>query len=178
MQGAKLLWDQLLITLASESNIFLAIFLESIVVELANISSDALSERLTVGLHYWLTRILASSSWRNTLALQSFSVSDRIMETCCLSPAASSQKIAEMMLELQEGDEEFVARWRPLYRAAFTASGEAMAENGSLDRVPGDGDALSGLVEEDLSVGRDVQGPPGWRMHVGPWKPLPIGVVP
>jgi len=165
MQGAKLLWDEWLRSLAATSSKFLTMFLETAVIELA---SPRMSEpQIQPGLQYWLERMLTASPWVRAIESYSLDIYGRVMETCCLHPSEHTQRIADLMLE--HCDEECSERWQSIYASVF-AGGDAMDED-TAETVP------EMEVDSTNARSRDAEDQHGWRIDRGPWHTVPIGAV-
>lgn len=165
MQGAKLLWDEWLRSLAASSSRFLTMFLEVAIIELA--SPTIFEPQIQPGLQYWLERILTASPWIKAIESYSIDIYGRVMETCCLYSSESTQRIADLVLE--HCDEECSGRWQSIYASVF-AEGDAIDED-TAEAVP--------EVEADSADAQthSAEQCSGWRIDRGPWHTVPIGAV-
>ena len=165
MQGAKLLWDEWLRSLAASSSKFLTIFLQTAVVELASPTSEP---QILPGLKYWLERMLTASPWVKAITSYPLDVYGRVIETCSLHPSESTKQIAELAME--HCDEESSGRWQAIYASVF-ADGDAMDEDAA------EAAAEMELESANIQAGDDNNDHVSWRIDRGSWHTVPIGAV-
>jgi len=166
MQGAKLLWDEWLRSLAASSSRFLIIFLETAIVELA--SPTIQEPQILPGLKYWLERILTASPWVKAITSYPLDAYGRVVETCSLHPTDDTKQIAELAME--HCDEECSERWQAIYASVF-GDGDAMDEDIA------ETTAAMEVEPANVLASSDSEDHYGWRIDRGPWHTMPIGAV-
>ena len=179
MQGAALLWDELLRHLAAQSRLSLENLLESFVIDLADPDLQHLPTGAGQALQFWLGRIMTASVWEAVVARRRNQLLNLVMETSCLYPSESSREMADLVKSLVAGDAEFAAKWESSFDATFSPSQEddmdvdIISEHGAqlASESPVDGKAVIAELE-------DRAGPKGWRVEKTHWSTRPIGVVP
>jgi len=173
MEGAKLLWEDLLRKLAAASPMFLTTFVELTISELARPGRNS-SPLADAGLRFWLERMLTTTMWKKSLHDQPQSdLCDLAMETCCLHPADLSKEVAHMLLQAKKSDISFSDKWQAAYQAAFSPEDEDEMDEGEIEPAQ-----VSERPNSDsLTVENEEDYPAGWRIDRGPWSVVPIGAV-
>ena len=168
MDGAYLIWDELLIDISSRLPRFLPSVLRSLV---ARNSVDPASDVDKEALAMWLCHVMSTAKFMSIKAVDRDALVAEVMKCCCLHPGYWTQGVGRKLLEIS--DKSVQDEWKELLEASAIASGgEPMEEvvlkvNQSEFGEP-EKDALGG-EEEIRAVG-------GWSRATAPIS-VPIGVV-
>ena len=169
MQGAYLLWDDLLQNLCSRQPLFLGCLLEALLAALTRhtLGQEARTDSGKEALHLWLLHITYSDVWLRSRQKTALDVPAWLVKQCCLHPGYWSQRLGEQIIE--QGDDDFAETWSDLLAASsVTVATDEM----EIDAVRGS----SIPVSRDEAIVDDHDDGYGWRFEVMP-RSLPIGVV-
>ena len=136
-----MIWDDLLLQLAKDSNIFVKQFTIEKIAHLAKLQDEDPSDPKVV-LHFWLERMLFAKSWAGIAGPASSNIWDLAMGNCCLRPSRFSSIIGNAILQSAEADEDFVLKWEAVFRESVFVL-PALETN--------DDDANSGVLKERKS---------------------------
>lgn len=172
LDGAYLIWDDLLITISSKLLRFLPALVETLLQSLTSKTAiDPTRDVDKEALAMWLLHVfdgnsllLAGRTDRNAMLVV-------VLRWCCLHPGLWTQYVGRELLE--QSDDDFKAEWEDLFEASLIRTGD----NNMDEVVPGAASvnthesAKSAKVEEGAT---DNAG--GWSRAVAPMS-VPIGVV-
>jgi ribosomal biogenesis protein LAS1 len=166
MEGAYLLWDDLLIQLSYQLPGFTTALVRHMQARLAGPASIALeTDPMREALCEWISHILTSGTWSAVSTKKPLvELQHGIMEECFVSPAYWSLVLARNLLA--SADKQFAEDWRPFLEAA---SATAEDDTASVDEVK------AYEEEVDASENKDRLLAPGWSQWRGYWGRRPIG---
>lgn len=165
MEGAFLLWDNLLSQLSYHQPGFIQAMIKHMQARLAGPASVALETDPTrEALCEWITHILTSDPWSVFAKNSLVKLQQDVMEECFVCPTRWSLVLARNILSC--ADNKFVEDWQPILEAASATSDDDLS--GTRDIKPKE--------EEDDRV-KSVNRPlaPGWALWRGYWGRRPIG---
>jgi ribosomal biogenesis protein LAS1 len=172
LQGAYLIWDDLLIMLASGSSLFIEAFLERAISHNARLTTtDEDQDRADPtkwAIYRWIMHVLDSESWLEMRGESPVLFEILALRECILNPNTQwSHELAKEILEDAEMDVR--ATWKSLVEAsALLGDHDAEAEEAATKETKRTGD----VEMEDVPSGQG-----GWRRETGAWESLPIGIV-
>jgi ribosomal biogenesis protein LAS1 len=172
LDGAYLIWDDLLVTISSQLLRFLPALVKSLLQSLTSRTAiDPTRDVDKEALAMWLLHIFDSNdfllAWRTdrnaTLAV--------VMKWCCLHPGKWTQYVGREVFE--QCDENFQAEWENLFEASLIRTGEDTIE----EVLPGAASDNTRDVAKSANVDEGTMGTDGgWSKAVAPMS-VPIGVV-
>lgn len=166
-----MLWDELLLMLASGTSLFIEAFFECAIAFNAQLTTtDTDQDRVNPtkwAMYRWIMHLLDSDSWLEMRGESPILFEILALRECVLHPNAQwSHELAEEILESAEMDVQ--ETWKSLVEASGLTNDRAES------------------AEDDTSESRqthdvDMEDVPsnhrGWRRETGAWKPMPIGTV-
>ncbi|KAH0007746.1 Las1-domain-containing protein, partial [Aureobasidium melanogenum] len=172
LQGAYLIWDELLIMLASGSSLFVEAFFERAIAHNAKMkTTDEDRDRADPtkwAIYRWIMHLLDSDSWLEMRGESPELFEILALRECILHPNTQwSHELAEEILEDAEMDVQ--TTWKSLVEAsALVGDHDEDAEEGATKETRRTDD----VEMEDVP---SEQG--GWRRETGVWESVPIGTV-
>lgn len=177
MQGAHLLWDDLLLGLADGPSPFRKMFIEHALVEVKDCSSFArpTSDAEVEAVCTWLAHMLTSKKGKTSAPNR---LIDMVLEECCLHPSHWMRELGKLTLKL--GGQGLESMWASIFSASIPAEElDSDIDIDDEDQPDSDGEYKSGeAAAKDMPRSSDSQAQHQcWRRDSGPWKAVPIGVV-
>jgi ribosomal biogenesis protein LAS1 len=167
-----LIWDDLLIMLASGSALFIEAFFERAIAHNARLTTtDEDRDRADPtkwAIYRWIMHVLDSEKWLEMRGESPVLFEILALRECILHPNTQwSQELAEEILEDAEMDVR--TTWKSLVEAsALQSDHDTEAEEGATKETKRTDD----VKMEDVPL---EQG--GWRRETGVWEAVPIGIV-
>ena len=177
LEGAYLIWDDLLRDISDRLSGFLTLFVKSLLLSLTKASatdpqSDIDKEALTMWLLHTLSgdedHVLGRND-KNSLCVEA-------IKWCCLHPGAWTESVGREMLN--NGDGAFRADWNDLFEASLVTAAAASAQASVAERElkmrvgeSTDTEQITGMGDQEAHL---VAG--GWRRAVAPIS-VPVGIV-
>lgn len=167
-----MLWDELLLMLASGSSMFLEAFFERAVAYNAELTSaiedQDRADPTKWAMYRWIMHLLESDNWLELRGDSPVLFETLALRECVLHPNTQwSQKLAEEILEDAEMDVQ--ATWKSLVVASGLSGDE---DAGTKGEEPGEKRQTDDVDMEDVSSKHG-----GWRRETGAWELVPIGTV-
>jgi ribosomal biogenesis protein LAS1 len=170
MDGAYLIWDDVLLAISSRLHLFLPAFVRHLLQGLTTRTAiepenDVDKEALSM----WLLHVMNSGDFMFIKDRDAL-VAD-VMKCCCLHPGYWTQGVGRKLLEIS--DKSVQDEWKDLLEASQITSEEEPME----EVVPGLIPAGLGNSEKDEVGGEDeIRAVGGWLRAIAPMS-VPIGVV-
>ena len=171
MDGAYLIWDDLLVAFSSKVLRFLPALVTSLLQNLTStIMRDPARDVDMEALAMWLLHVSDSNDFLLAGRTDQDALLAVVMKWCCLHPGNWTQYVGRELLE--QRDENFSAEWADLFEASLIRTSEDIME----EDLPGAASddthdvARSAIMEGTM----DTIG--GWSKAVAPMS-VPIGVV-
>ena len=177
LEGAYLIWDDLLQDISDRLSGFLAAFVRSLLLGLTSASTtDPQRDLDEEALAMWLLHILSGEEYFALGRGNKHSLYVEAMKWCCLHPGHWTERIARELLN--RGDGAFQADWNDLFEASLVRAEPMTPEAGmpekALENRVGefmDTEQITGM--ESREVNRVAE---GWRRAVAPIS-VPVGIV-
>jgi ribosomal biogenesis protein LAS1 len=175
LEGAYLLWDDLLLTIPTQQRTFLPILLDQLLNAVTRqTNTQAQFDADKDALSQWLLHLAYSPVWRSRSKFIQFDSTSHIMSHCCLHPGSWSRILGEKMLEA-DGSNDLADMWSDLLSASAVAVDDTSAQSKpvGLDLTA---EQSLGMVGMDDIMSNDQQETASWRRAI--FAPTaPIGVV-
>ncbi|KAI5200731.1 Las1-domain-containing protein [Aureobasidium subglaciale] len=168
LQGAYLIWDELLIMLAAGSSLFLEAFFERAIAHNAKLTTtnedQDRADPTKWAIYRWIMHVLDSDSWLEARGDSPVLFEILALRECILHPNAQwSHKLAAEILEDAEVDVQ--STWKSLVKASALY-------------VDDEEEATKETEKTDNVEMEDVRSEHGrWRRETGVWECVPIGTV-
>lgn len=175
LDGAYLIWDDLLVTISAKLLRFLPALVTSLLQCLTSTTArDPARDVDKEARAMWLLHVIDSNAFLLAGRSDRNAMLAVVMKWCCLHPGHWTKYVGRELLE--QCDENFKAEWEDLFEASLIRTGDSAAEEvlpGASSRECGNTHdaAASANVEEGQA---DITG--GWLKAVVPAS-VPIGVV-
>ncbi len=172
LNGAYLIWDDLLATIASQLQHFLPSLVAILLCSLTSSNTiDAARDVDKEAFAMWLLHVMDSDDfWVAGMTGRDDILAD-VIKWCCLYPGHWTQHVGHELLE--EHGESVRAEWENLFEASLIRSGE----DATAQVVPGAGPGDTPGVAESAEVKAEtVETACGWSKAVASMS-VPIGVV-
>lgn len=174
LQGAYMLWDELLQMLARQSHLFFELFLECAVSHNARFTtSDDDTDKTSPtkwAIYRWILHLLDSSEWSVTRDQSSLDLECIVLRECALYPNNQwSLDLAEEILD--DADKQVQSTWSKVVEASALDDEESEGSQAK-QGAPEAAGAVADVVMEDTSLDYG-----GWRQGIQPLKSVPLGMV-
>ncbi|THW14121.1 Las1-domain-containing protein [Aureobasidium pullulans] len=171
LQGAYLIWDELLIMLASGSSQFTEAFFERAIAHNAKLTTTNedrdRADPTKWAMYRWIMHVLDSDAWLEMRGESPILYETLALRECVLHPNTQwSHELAEEILEDAEMDVQ--TTWKSLIKAS------ALPDGHSIDVEE---EASKETKKTDDVKMEDVPSEQGWRRETGAWECVPIGTV-
>ena len=172
LDGAYLIWDELLIDISSRLHRYLPCIVRSLLRSLvARNSVDPASDVDKEALAAWLCHVMSTAKFMSIKAVDKDALVAEIMKCCCLHPGYWTQGVGRKLLEIS--DKSVQDEWEDLLEASAITSGGGPME----EAVPEVNRSGFGEPEKDALDGEDeIRAVGGWSRAIAPIS-VPIGVV-
>lgn len=177
LEGAYVIWDDLLTSIAGEQKRFLMVLVKALLEAItAHPGEDAEKEALCL----WVGHILHSEVWNSVITLREKGVLPKdVMMWCCTHPGPWTQRLGRDMLKAE--DEEFVDDWQQLFEASQLDSAQQTRPGGADPKASSFGlpnDSVEHFSRKEVqTLGSDDDAELGtWVRAAKPFA-TPIGVV-
>ena len=176
LEGAYLIWDELLHNLSAQLHKFLSALVRSLMQALTKETfldpqTDADKEAYAM----WLLHVLDSDSSKSSSNEEVHSLQVEVLRWCCLHPGLWAARIGRELLS--RGDESMQRDWRDLFEASLSRGGAVPVEAGVLEKdFEAEGQGAGYLERDKVAVREADSRVEGWVRAVAPVL-VPIGKV-
>lgn len=171
MDGAYMIWDDLLLSISSTLQAFLPALITSLLHNLTiAIATDPVTDVDKEALAMWLLHVMVKGNFAVAAQCDQEVLLASIVKWCCLHPGHWTQYVGRELLEAS--DESVQEAWRDLFEASLIRPDTATTED-----MPSHAPRLDADVLDRQATKEDaIEAAKSWSRAVIPGS-LPIGVV-